>query len=74
MNEAQYMNKLIKRIAIIFPDCIIIRNDPRYIQGVPDILILYHGMLGTSGQGITLLPSWHEYSSTAIKCLKLTSN
>jgi len=42
MNEAQYMNKLIKRIAIIFPDCIIIRNDPRYIQGVPDILILYH--------------------------------
>lgn len=42
MNERQYMTKLIKKIASIFPDCIIIRNDPRYIQGVPDILILFN--------------------------------
>ena len=41
MNEAQYQSKLIKKIRKLLPGCVILKNDPTYIQGVPDILILY---------------------------------
>lgn len=30
-----------KKIQDLIPECLILKNDPRYIQGVPDILILY---------------------------------
>jgi hypothetical protein len=42
MNETQYQLKLIKQIRILLPGCVILKNDPRYMQGVPDILILFH--------------------------------
>lgn len=41
MTERQYQIKLVKKIANLFPGVFIIRNDPRYVQGVPDILILH---------------------------------
>lgn len=41
MNEATYQRQLLKRIQGYFPYCFILRNDPRHIQGVPDILILF---------------------------------
>lgn len=41
MNETQYQTKLMKKIQALIPECLILKNDPRYIQGVPDILILY---------------------------------
>jgi hypothetical protein len=41
MNERQYQNKLIKKVNDLFPGCVIVKNDPRHIQGIPDILILY---------------------------------
>jgi hypothetical protein len=41
MNESQYQAKLMKKIQELIPECIVLKNDPRYIQGVPDILILY---------------------------------
>jgi|SRR5580765_636086 hypothetical protein len=44
MRESQYQNKLIKKLNDLFPGCVIVRNDPRHIQGIPDILILYHDM------------------------------
>lgn len=44
MREAQYQNKLIHRINDLFPGCVVIKNDPRHIQGMPDLLILYHDM------------------------------
>jgi hypothetical protein len=44
MNETQYQNKLIKRINDLFPGCVVVKNDPRHIQGIPDILILYKDM------------------------------
>ena len=25
----------------MFPGCVIIKNDPNYIQGIPDLLVLY---------------------------------
>ena len=41
MRESQYQLELIRRIRDLLPGCVILRNDPKYVQGVPDILILY---------------------------------
>ena len=41
MNETQYQGKLIKKLRNLFPGCVILKNDPTWIQGVPDILILF---------------------------------
>jgi hypothetical protein len=38
--ESQFQSKLIKKIKNLFPDCIIIKTDPGYIQGFPDLIIL----------------------------------
>lgn len=42
MLESSYQAKLIKKLKRKFPDCIILKNDPTYIQGMPDLLILYN--------------------------------
>lgn len=39
--ERDYQSSLIKRLKIRFPGCIILKNDPDYIQGIPDLIILY---------------------------------
>lgn len=41
MNEGQYQRYLIRKIREILPGCIILINDARSLQGIPDILILY---------------------------------
>lgn len=41
MKESKFQTSLIKELKNMFPDCIILKNDPGYIQGVPDLLILY---------------------------------
>lgn len=41
MVESQFQKKLIKEIQNTFPDSVILKNDPNYIQGVPDLTILY---------------------------------
>jgi hypothetical protein len=41
MNETQYQGKLIKKLRNLFPGCVILKNDPTWIQGIPDILILF---------------------------------
>lgn len=41
MAERDYQKGLIKRIKEKFDDCIVIKNDPTYIQGIPDLLVLY---------------------------------
>lgn len=40
--ERDFQAKLIKELKVIFRGCIIIKNDPNYIQGIPDLLILYN--------------------------------
>ena len=40
--EPKYQAKLIKKIENRFPGCIVLKNDPNYIQGVPDLLVLYN--------------------------------
>lgn len=41
MRERAYQAKLVKRIKKDFPGCVVIRNDPRERQGIPDLLILF---------------------------------
>jgi hypothetical protein len=39
--ESVFQTNLIKKLRRMFPGCIILRNDANYLQGVPDILILW---------------------------------
>ena len=41
MKESNFQTRLIKKIRILIPGCFVLKNDPRYVQGVPDIIILY---------------------------------
>ena len=41
MLENNFQSKLIKELKAMFPGCVITKNDPNYIQGFPDITILY---------------------------------
>lgn len=38
--ESKFQEKLIKELKIIFPSSIVLKNDPNYLQGFPDITIL----------------------------------
>lgn len=44
MNEQTYQRKLIRKIEALIPGCIVFKNDPYEIQGVPDITVLYENM------------------------------
>ncbi len=44
MRENAYQAKLIDKLYSMFYGCIVLKNDTRYMQGVPDIIILYHDM------------------------------
>lgn len=41
MLERNYQSKLIKKIEKRFPDCIVMKQDANYKQGIPDLLILH---------------------------------
>ncbi len=41
MLERDYQAQLIKSIKQRFPGCIVLKNDPGYLQGVPDLTVLY---------------------------------
>lgn len=40
--ESNFQHGLIEDIKSLFPDCIVMKNDPTYIQGIPDIIVLYN--------------------------------
>lgn len=40
VRENKYQSELIKKISTLFPQSMILKNDPNYIQGVPDLLVL----------------------------------
>ena len=42
MLERNYQAYLIKKLKAMFPGCEILKNDSGYIQGFPDLLILYN--------------------------------
>lgn len=41
MKESKFQSDLIKEIKKTFPGCVVLKNDPKYIQGFPDLTILY---------------------------------
>lgn len=41
MLESQFQSRLIRELKRRFPGCMVIKTDPTYIQGLPDLLILY---------------------------------
>lgn len=43
MLERDYQSKLIAKLKDILPGCVILKNDTDYLQGIPDLLILYGG-------------------------------
>lgn len=46
MLENEFQSKLIKEIKHRFPGCIVLKNDPTYIQGIPDLIILHNDKWG----------------------------
>ena len=41
MSESKFQAELIKELKVLFDGCVILKNDASYIQGIPDVLILY---------------------------------
>src|SRR3954451_20725628 len=39
--ESEVQSGFIKKLRMMFPDCMIMKNDPNYLQGVPDLTILW---------------------------------
>ena len=41
MRESQFQSQLIKKLNKMLPGIIVLKNDPNYIQGIPDLILLY---------------------------------
>ena len=41
MKESKFQSDLISLIKKMFPGAMVMKTDPTYIQGIPDLLILY---------------------------------
>lgn len=39
--ESKFQSELIEELEQLFPGCFIMKNDEQYIQGVPDLIILF---------------------------------
>lgn len=39
--ESKFQSALIKELKVIFPGCLVLKNDSSYCQGIPDLLVLY---------------------------------
>lgn len=39
--ESQFQAKLIRKLKTIFPGCLVLKNDASYIQGFPDLTVLW---------------------------------
>lgn len=40
--ERDFQSKLIKRLKDEFEGCVVLKNDSSYIQGIPDLLVLFN--------------------------------
>lgn len=41
MKESEFQHRLIKRLKSVFQDCIVLKNDAGYMQGIPDLILLW---------------------------------
>lgn len=39
--ETSFQAELRTKLEFMFPGCIVMKNDPLYIQGIPDLTVLY---------------------------------
>ena len=42
MRESEFQAHLIKTLKTLLPDCVVLKNDSSYMQGVPDLLVLWN--------------------------------
>lgn len=40
--EREYQSRLVRELRKRFPNCVILKNDEQYCQGIPDLLILWN--------------------------------
>jgi len=40
--ESEYQSHVIDILRQTFPGCVVLKNDPDYIQGIPDLLLLWN--------------------------------
>lgn len=40
-SERDFQSSLIKQLKDLFPGCLVVKLDANYIQGIPDLLVLY---------------------------------
>jgi hypothetical protein len=41
LTEAAFQAKLIRRLKRMFPGCVVLKNDPNYVQGILDLTLLW---------------------------------
>lgn len=41
MRESEYQGHVISRLKVLLPDCVVLKNDADYMQGIPDLLVLF---------------------------------
>lgn len=62
--ETRFQRELIRDLEVIFPGCIILKNDPTQIQGIPDLVILwgpYWAALEVKADAISAIRPNQEY-------------
>lgn len=67
MKESQFQGKLIQELKRRFPGCMVIKNDANYIQGIPDLTVLYRdkwAFLEVKRSGDAPLRSLQDYYIT----------
>ncbi len=42
MKESNFQKQLIEELKNRFPNCVVLKNDPTYKQGIPDLTILFN--------------------------------
>lgn len=42
MRENEYQARLIDKLERRFPGCVVLKNDSQYINGIPDLLVLFN--------------------------------
>lgn len=47
MLESKFQAKLIKELKKLFPGCIVMKSDSGYLQGIPDLLVLFNDKWAT---------------------------
>ena len=46
MREGRYQKRIIERVEELLPGCVIIKNDPTYLQGILDLTIFWEDRWG----------------------------